>query len=155
MSFQDAPAGAVRSPLLFRRLILVGTLCVLAGVLAGQLVLGPQALSVAGIAVLFAGLTYDGKSGRKLLWICAGAGLVWTAAMITYGWLLLNALESAIVTGRSLEAPGAGPLLLAAGTAAFTLMVATAVVAAVGRSRMRRGTGPSPAPAGTPSGSAA
>lgn len=145
----------MRAPLLFRRLILVGTLCVFTGVVAGQVVFGAQMLSVAGTAVLFAGLTYEGKSGRKLLWICAGAGLAWTSATAIYGWLLVSALEAAIVSGGSLEVPGAAPFVLVAAAAAFALMVLTAVLAAVGRSRRRRGGVPSPARAGRAPGAAA
>ncbi|NMR31185.1 ATP/GTP-binding protein [Crystallibacter degradans] len=155
MSQHDAPAVAERMPLLFRRLILVGTLCALAGVLAGQFMMGPQMLSVAGIAVLFTGLTYNGTGGRKLLWICAGAGSAWTVATLISGWLLLDALDSAIVSGRSLDVPGAGLFVLVAGAAAFTLMVVTAIVAAGGRSRVRRESVPPPVPAGTSSSSAA
>lgn len=155
MSHHYAPARPVRAPLLFRRLILVGTLCLFAGVVAGQVVFGAQVVSAAGIAVLFAGLTYNGTSGRKLLWICVGAGSVWTAATIIYGRLLLSALDGAIASGRSLEVPGAAPFVFVAGAAAFTLMVLTALIAAVGRARRRRAGVPSPDPAVTASGAAA
>lgn len=117
---QSAAANAVdraRMPLGARRLILIGSLGILAGVLAGRYYFGGLILASAGITLLAMALSYQaGKPWfSRLTWLVAAAGTLWTTTTAWYWWLMDAAANEASgpVENASLAINlGAGALLV-------------------------------------------
>ena len=134
---QSAAASAVgrtRMPLGARRLILVGSLGVLAGVLAGRYYFGGLVLASAGITLLALALSYQaGKSWfSRLSWLVVAAGALWTTATAGYWWLIDAASKAS--SGPSENAS----LVFYLGIGALVVMLAavlTAVILRVTRGR--------------------
>lgn len=72
----QGPTGGM--PLGARRLVMIGGLCVPLGLVAGPYILGGQLLSVAGIIMVAAALSYstDGPWFSRWSWIATAAGVL-------------------------------------------------------------------------------
>lgn len=133
----QAPAAMsvspARMPLGARRLVLIGSLCVLAGILAGRYFLGGLVLASAGITVLALALSYRvGKAWfSPWSWLVGAGGALWTAATGGYWWLINAAADA------SSGPPENASLLFYVGIGALVVMIGG--VLAAGILRMSRG----------------
>lgn len=130
--------GQAQMPLGARRLVLIGSLAVLAGVLAGRFYFGGLVLASAGTTLLALALSYQpGKSWfSRLSWIVVSAGALWTMATAGYWWLI----DAAAVASSG--PPENASLLFYFGTGALVVMLAAVLAAAIrraagGRRRVR------------------
>lgn len=121
------PVGRARMPLGARRLVLIGSLGVLAGVLAGRYYFGGLVLAAAGITLVSMALSYQaGKSWfSRLSWLVAAAGALWTASTAGYWWLIDAAAGAA--SGPSENAS----LLFYLGIGALVVMLGAVLSAAI------------------------
>lgn len=142
----DSPSERAGMPLSARRLILIGSVCVLAGVLAGRFLFGGLVLASAGIALLATALSYG--IGRPwfspISWFVAIAGLSWTALTAAYGWSIPS-------TASPSAPPGQTSLLFYSGAAALALMTGGTLAAGTLRILRRRRKNPAPTTGDDPS----
>lgn len=126
--------GQARMPLGARRLILIGSLGVLAGVLAGRYYFGGLVLAAAGITLLALALSYQpGESWfSRLSWLVVAAGALWTIATAGYWWLIDAAADGS--SGPSENAS----LLFYLGIGAFVVMLGAVLSAAILRATRGR-----------------
>lgn len=126
--------GQARMPLGARRLILIGSLGVLAGVLAGRYYFGGLVLAAAGITLLALALSYEaGKSWfSRLSWLVVAAGALWTIATAGYWWLIDAAADGS--PGPSENAS----LVFYLGIGALVVMLGAALSAAILRATRGR-----------------
>lgn len=129
----DAPAPETPGmPLGAKRLVLLGCLGVLGGVLVGRFLFAGLVLAAAGITAVSIALSYRTAKPwfSPLSWVVGVAGVLWTAVTAAYGW--------SISAGN---APSAGSayssVLLNAGTLALGLMGAGVLAAVVLRTLRR------------------
>lgn len=125
--------GRARMPLGARRLILTGSLGVLAGVLAGRYYFGGLVLASAGITLLALALSYQTGTSwfSRLSWLVVAAGALWTASTAGYWWLIDAA------AGGSSGPPENASLLFYLGIGALVVMLGAVLSAAI--LRMTRG----------------
>ncbi|MDQ6751842.1 MAG: hypothetical protein M3017_00135 [Actinomycetota bacterium] len=126
----------VRMPLGLRRLVLIGVLSVLAGLLVGPFVFGVQLIALAGAVLIAVSMSYDLKrSGMALLmWVAAVAGIIWIGATVAYWWVVVSTVE----TSSPQRAPAWVSTLFIVGVCGFGIMLATAVAASARRSIQKR-----------------
>lgn len=138
-SVAATPVVRARMPLAARRLILIGSLGVLAGVLAGRYYFGGLVLAAAAITLVALGLSYQAGTSwfSRLSWLVVAAGALWTMATAGYWWLINAAADAS--SGPAENAS----LLLFLGTGALVVMVSAVLSAAILRiNRGRRTTQP-------------
>jgi len=135
-SADTSAAGAAGMPLGARRLVLIGGLCIPAGLVAGPYLFGLQLLAVAGAVAVAIALSY--RQGEQWFspwsWLTAAAGTVWIAATIGYWATIAAAAEAA----AALSAWSA--VLFYVGVGAVVLMAVGALGGVVARYRSRRRT---------------
>lgn len=115
-----------RMPLGPRRVFLIGSLGVLAGVLAGRYYFGGLVLASAGITLLALALSYQSGTSwfSRLSWLVVAAGAVWTASTAGYWWLIDAAAD------RSSGPPENASLLFYLGIGALVVMLGGVLSAA-------------------------
>ncbi|AOT05645.1 hypothetical protein ASPU41_16460 [Arthrobacter sp. U41] len=122
-------------PLGPRRLVLVGSLCVLAGVLAGRYFVGGLVLATAGAAVLATALSYRVEKPwfSGLSWLVSVTGAVWTTVTAGYWWSIGAAADS------SSGPPESAAVLYYLGLTALIIMssgsLAGIIIRTIGRRR--------------------
>ncbi|MEO5315408.1 hypothetical protein DC347_18160 [Pseudarthrobacter sp. AG30] len=127
-------AGGPQMPLGARRLFIIGSLGVLAGIVAGRFYFSGLVLAVAGIALLGVALSYRDKKPwmSPISWVVCVAGGLWTAITAAYGWSISTEADAA-----SSHSEFAG-WLFTSGYVMFVVMaigVASAVVVRIIRRR--------------------
>ncbi|WP_346958318.1 hypothetical protein [uncultured Arthrobacter sp.] len=128
------PVGQARMPLGARRIILIGSLGVLAGILAGRYYFGGLVLASAGITLVALALSYQtGKPWfSRLSWLVVAAGALWTATTAGYWWLIDAAADAS--SGSSENAS----LVFYLGIAALVVMLGATLSAAILRATRGR-----------------
>lgn len=124
----------------YRRIVLLGCLTALAGVVLAQLLFGGIILAVAGLAVTAVALSSNGGAGGRqpLLWACAVAGTAWVIATGLYWWQLAQRIELARNGHPTNLADGVLLVLQGVGFASVAVIIVIAVVASLLRMRTRR-----------------
>jgi hypothetical protein len=109
-------------PLGARRLLLIGGLCIPAGLIGGSYLFGLQLLALAGVTLIAVALSY--RPGRiwfsPVSWVTAAAGALWTAFTAVYYLAIIAAADA------SAPLPGYAPVLFNAGAAGVAVMAAAA-----------------------------
>lgn len=123
-------------PLGLGRLVLIGVLSVLAGLLVGPFVFGVQVIALAGVVLIAVSMSYDLKrSGMApLMWVAATAGIIWSGATVAYWWVVVSTVE----TSSPQPAPAWVSTVFIVGVCGFGIMLATAVAASVRRAIQKR-----------------
>ncbi|MEO5780886.1 hypothetical protein [Arthrobacter sp. PAMC25284] len=123
----EISVGRPRMPLGARRLVLIGGLGALAGVLAGRYYFAGLILAAAGITLLALALSY--RTGTpwfsRLSWLVLAAGALWTASTAGYWWLIDAAANGAA------RPPGNTSLLFYLGIGSLVIMLATVLAAVI------------------------
>lgn len=119
--------GRVQMPLGAKRLVLIGSLCTLAGILVGRYNFGGLVLAAAGVSLVSLALSY--RAGKtwfsRTSWLVTAAGALWTAATAGYWWLIAAAAEAS--SGPAENAS----LLYYLGMGALVVMLGGVLVAAM------------------------
>lgn len=126
---KDMPGSGARMPLGPRRLLLLGSLCVLAGGLAGRYFAGGLVLATAGAAVLSTALSYRVENAwfSPLSWLVCVAGAVWTTVTSGYWWSISSAADA------SSGPPESAAVLFYFGVAALIILSSGGLAAVVMR----------------------
>lgn len=121
-------------PLGARRLVMIGGVCLPAGLVAGPFLLPAQLLAVAGIVMLAVAMSFRAGQHWFSRWSLAVtlAGVLWLAATAAYYATIMIAADAAA------PLPGFAQALFNAGAVFFAVMTVTAVTATVLRILARR-----------------
>jgi hypothetical protein len=133
MTVNDATPGSAQTataspetppgmPLGARRLLIMGGLCIPAGLLGGSYLFGLQLLALAGVTLVAVALSY--RVGRiwfsPFSWVTAAAGALWTAFTAAYYLAIIVAADA------SAPLPGYAPVLFDAGAVCVVVMAVAA-----------------------------
>lgn len=129
-----APGRSGQMPLGARRLLLIGGLAILGGLLTAPYLFGLQLLAVGGAVTVAVGLAYKPGTAWFAGWarLTAAAGGLWAASTIAYWATVVGAAET------SAQLSDWSPALRTTGAAFFVIMAAAVAAATLARFRLRR-----------------
>lgn len=139
-AIDPASQSATRTPLRYRRMVFMGVMAILLGGLLGLLVAWGQVITFVGATLVMAAYANNGHEHDRqpYMWWAGSAGIIWSAASVTYWWLWRSRVELLASSEPLAAVYDFQQALFFIGLAAFVLMLAATVSGAVTRFRSNK-----------------